>query len=161
MSETEYTISPDAKKAPDDVLPVEIDLYAKCANIWRANEDVSLTEYLYPLNPNGFSYEVTIAGRTGIREPVYPTTVGVTVTTGSATLTCRAASAGGMSAITSPSAVSDPTGLTIGSVTVAESRKITATYSGGTLDQNYDVVYTFTLNGLTRVARHKVEIRKK
>lgn len=161
MSETEYTISPKAVKAPDDTIPVEIDLYAKCANVWRANEDVTLTEHLYPTNPNGYSYEVTAAGRTGTVEPRYPMTLGQTIQSGSVTLTCRAASAGGMSAITSPSAVSDPTGLTISGVAVAESRKITATYTGGTLGQDYDAVYTFTLNGLTRVARHRVEIRTK
>jgi len=157
----EYTISPSAVKSPDDTIPVEVDLYAKCANLWRANEDFTTGEFIYPTTPNGFSYEVTSGGRTGAKEPRYPTTLANTVTSGSATLTCRAASAGGLNSVTSPSAVSDPTGLTISNIAVSESRKITANYTGGTLGQDYDVVYTFTLAGLTRVARHRVEVRKK
>jgi hypothetical protein len=83
------------------------------------------------------------------------------VQNGSVVFTCRAAGTNGVMEITSPTAISDPTGLTIGSVSVSESTKILATYSAGTLGQDYDAVFTFTLNGATRVARQTVKVRRR
>jgi hypothetical protein len=51
--------------------------------------------------------------------------------------------------------------VTIAAVSVEEYTNILATYSGGGLDQDYDATFTFTLNGVTRVARQRVSIRKK
>lgn len=157
----EYRIQPEALKDPGESLKVSIDLYDLCAVVWRPNEDYSSGEFIRPLVPNGFSYEVTTGGRSGASPPRFPTTIGNTVPSGSAILTCRASSAGGVNPITSPSASSDPTGLTVNSVAAAESHKITATYVGGTEGQDYDVVYSFTLDGVTRIARQKVQVRKR
>jgi hypothetical protein len=66
-----------------------------------------------------------------------------------------------VNAISSPSASSDPTGLTITNVSAAETTKIQATYSGGVEGETHDAVFTFTLNGVTRVARQKVPIEKR
>lgn len=56
----------------------------------RANTTtVTLGAYLKPATDNGFFYEVTTAGTTGASVPTFPTTVGATVTDGSAVLTCR------------------------------------------------------------------------
>lgn len=162
MSEpADYRIQPDALKDAAESLKVSIDLYDLCAVKWRPNEDHSSGEFIRPPSPNGFSYEVTTGGRTGASPPRFPTTIGNAVTSGSVTLTCRASSGGGINAITSPTATSDPTGLTISGVAVSESHKILATYAGGTEGQDYDVVYSFTLDGVTRIARQKVKVRKR
>lgn len=151
----------EVEKDPDETLKVSLDAFKACANFWRRNEQYSLGEYVRPTRSTGFSYEVTTGGTTGAREPVWPKTEGATVASGSVVLTCRAAGSNGLNEISSPSAVSDPTGLTISDVSASESTKILATYSGGTLDQDYDAVFTFTLNAVPRVARQKVKVRKR
>jgi len=152
---------PDALKDPGAGKKVELNLFTYCANYWRPNELVQVGEFYRPTRPTGYSYEVTTAGTFGAREPVWPTSEGGTVPSGSAVLTCRAAGANGLNAISDVSATSDPTGLTISDVSVSETAKILATYSGGTLGQDYDAVFTYTLNGVTRVARQTVKIRKR
>jgi hypothetical protein len=156
----DYTF-PDAVKDPAAEKKVELNLFKFCANYWRANELVALGEYFRPVKATGFSYQVSVGGTTGPREPAWPETEGATVRSGSATFTCAAAGANGLNALSDPSAVSDPAGMTVTGVSVSESTKLLATYQGGTLDQDYDAVFTFTLNGITRVARQKVLIRKR
>jgi hypothetical protein len=155
--EDEYTFDP-VTKDPAGARKVVLDLFSICANFWRPNEEYSEGEFIRPNRANGFSCECTTAGTAGAREPTWPTTVGSTVTSGSATFTCRAASTNGLSAITSPSASSD---LTVSDVSVEESTKILATYAvGGTDGEDYDVVFSFTLDGVTRIARQTVRVRK-
>lgn len=151
----------DAVKDPGESLKVSLNLYTMCVIPWRPNEAQSAAEFIRPTVPNGFSYECTTAGTTGTKEPRWPTTISATVTDGSVTWTCRAASGSGVNAITSPTATSDPTGLTIASVSVSELHKILATYSGGTEGQSYDAVYSFTLDGVTRIARQAVLVHKR
>lgn len=145
---------------PGEQYPIELNLYAMAASVRVSNEAVSINEFARPSIPNGFSYECTTAGTTGSREPLFPTILGNTVADGSVIWTCRAAGSNAINAVSSPSAVSDPTGMTIGSISVVEDRKIFATYSGGVLGQDYDAVWTFTLDGKTRVARQRVKWRK-
>ncbi|HEU4603749.1 MAG TPA: hypothetical protein VFS24_17370 [Steroidobacteraceae bacterium] len=160
MTDPEYRFG-TVQKDPGEDLKVELNLFRACANFWQPNEQYGAGEFVRPTRGTGFSYEVTTAGTTSAREPIWPTTEGATVTSGSAVLTCRAADTNGLNAITSPSATSDPIGLTISDLSVSESVKILATYSGGTLDQDFDAVYEFTLNGVTRIARQRVEVRKR
>lgn len=55
----------------------------------RANTTaVSLNAYLVPAVANGYYYKVTTAGTTAGSPPTFPTTVGATVTDGTAVLTC-------------------------------------------------------------------------
>lgn len=159
MSDPEFIFKAIPKDAAESKV-VELNLFKWCANYWRPNETVSLNEYVRPLKSTGYAYQGT-AGLTGAREPVWPTTLAGTVVDGSVTWTCVAASSNGLNAITSPSGVSDPTGLTISSVSASESTKILATYAGGLEGQDYDAVFTFTLNGVSRVARQTVQIRKR
>lgn len=60
---------------------------------WLPNTSYATGIFRMP-NPqpptNAFRYEVTTAGTTGSTQPVWPTTVGATVTDGSVTWTCRA-----------------------------------------------------------------------
>lgn len=45
--------------------------------------------YVTPTTPNGFRYECTVAGTSAAGEPAWPTTLGATVVSGTATFTCR------------------------------------------------------------------------
>ena len=157
---TEFRFA-DAVKDPAEDLPVELVLFPMAAAFWRANERFDLSEYVRPLLANGFAYQATTAGTSAGREPRWPTTVGETVVDGSVTWTCAAAGANGVSTISSPSAASSPTGLTIASIAVVESCKITATYQGGIDGQSYDVAWTFTLSGASRVARQRVRVMRR
>lgn len=157
----DYYTFPAIDKDPAETRKVELNLFGKCANFWRPNEAFALNEHIRPTNSTGYSYEATTGGVSGAVEPVWPKAIGATVVDGSVTWTCRAADANGLNAITSPSGASDPTGLTISGVAVSESVKILATYAGGTLHKQYDAVFSFTLNGVTRIARQTVRIRKR
>lgn len=158
MSE-EWTFAP-VEVDPAETKKVTLNLYRWCANFWRANEAYELLDFIRPTKANGFAYECATAGTSASSEPIWPRTLGQTIADGSVVWTCRAASTNGLNVISSPSAVSDPIGLTISSVSVSESTKILANYSGGTLGQQYDAVFTFTLNGVSRVARQRVKFTK-
>jgi hypothetical protein len=155
-----YTFS-EVTKDPAESIKVRLNLFNQCANFWRDNESFDSGEYIRPNRANGFSYECTTAGTSGYREPNWPQTIDATVRDGSITWTCRAASSNGINAITDPSSSSDPTGLTVSDVSVSEDAKILATYTGGSEDDDYDAVFSFTLNGVARIARQKVRIRKR
>jgi hypothetical protein len=145
-------------KDPAAARKVVLDLFAICAVHWRPNEQFDAQEFIRPTRANGFSYECTTAGLTAFREPVWPTTVGQTVASGSAVFTCRAAGSNGLNAISNLSASSD---LTVSDVSVSETCKIAATYAiGGTVEQDYPVVFTFDLDGVPRVARQLVKVRE-
>lgn len=152
---------PDVLKDPAETLSVTLDFFGYCANYWSENEEYSLNEFARPTRATGFAYKATTAGCSGAREPIWPRSVDATVPDGSIVWTCAAAGSNGLAPITSPSASSDPTGLTISAVSASENTKILATYSGGELGQDYEAVYSFTLSGKTRIARQLVQIRKR
>lgn len=162
MSEPEYTWPP-FQLDPEDTRGVALSLFRECANFWRANEAYEAGEHIRPNRATGFAYQCTTAGSSGAREPVWPTTIGATAPDGSVVWTCAAAAGNGVTAISAPSAVSEPTGLTITNVAVSESTKILATYSapGSTAGQDFDAVFSFTLDGEPRKARQQVQIRKR
>lgn len=160
MSDEEFRL-PDALKDPGEDLKVTLGFFGFCANYWRENEEFDLNSYVRPSRSTGFAYQATTAGLSGAKEPIWPKALASTVTDGSVTWTCVPAGANGVSPITSPSATSDPSGLTIASISVDDSIKILATYQGGSLGQDYDAVYTFTLSGVPRVARQTVKVRKR
>lgn len=163
MSDTDYTWAPVVLNDPEEARGVALSLYRECANFWRANEAYGLGEYIRPNRATGYSYECTTAGSSGAREPVWPTSIGATVPDGSVTWTCAPAAANGVTAISAPTASSEPTGLAITNVSVSESTKILATYSapGSTFGQDFDAVFSFTLDGEPRRARQQVQIRKR
>lgn len=156
----DYRFPDHPGKDPDEEWSGILDCFPICAIYWSRNEQYSSSDFVRPSRSTGYAYECTVAGTSGNREPIWPTTLNATVVDGSVTWTCRAASTNGLNAISSPSVISDPTGLTV-AVVVDESTKLIPTYSGGTLDQDYDAVFTFTMNGLTRVARQRVPVRKR
>lgn len=152
-----YTFDP-IDKDPAESRVVELELFNKCANFWRPNEQYQPNEYVRPNTATGLAYQAS-GGLSGPREPRWPSVIGATISEGSVTWTTTAAGANGLNPISSPSAVSSPPGLTISSISVSETTKILATYSGGTVDQDCDAVFSFTLNGVPRVARQTVRIR--
>lgn len=156
---TDYTF-PDAIKDPAADKKVRLSLFRYCATFWRRNTQFDVGAYARPTRPTGFAYQSS-GGTSGQREPTWPRALGLTVTDGSITWTCVAAGANGLSAVSSPTAVSDPTGITITEVAVEAVTDLIARYSGGVLGQNHDAVFSFTLNGLPRVARQRVKIRKR
>lgn len=156
----DYTFDP-VSKDPAESRIVELELFNKAANFWRINEQYALNEFIRPNVATGFAYQATAGGTSGIREPRWPTTVGATVTDGSVTWTCATAGANGLNAVSAPTAVSSPLGVTISAISVVETTKILATYTGGTVGQDFDAVFSFTLNGVPRVARQTVKIRYK
>jgi hypothetical protein len=159
-AETDFRFDP-VEKDPAESLPVELQWFNLCANFWRANEQYGAAEYVRPNVATGFAYQASGAGTSGAREPRWPTTLALTVVDGSITWTCTTASANGLNALSAPSGVSDPTGITISSVSVSESTKVLATYAGGTDGQDYDAVFTVTLNGVSRVARQTINVRRR
>jgi hypothetical protein len=156
---TDYTFEP-VTKDPAESRIVELELFNKAANFWRSNEQFAVNEFIRPNVPTGFAYQSS-GGASGNREPKWPTTIGVIISEGSITWTCAAAGSNGLNTVSSPSAVSDPTGITISAISVAETTKILATYSAGAANQDYDAVFSFTLNGVPRVARQTVRVRYK
>lgn len=158
----DYTF-PAFKLDPGDTRKVALNLFRECANFWRANETYGAGEYIRPTRATGFSYQCTTAGTSGAREPVWPISLGATIPDGSVVWTASAALTNGLQTIQSPTAASDPVGLTISDVSVSEAVLILATYSapGSVPGQSFDAKFTFTLDGVSRVVRQRVEIRKR
>jgi hypothetical protein len=161
LTTPELRIQPAALKDPGETLPVSIDAFDVCAVFWSRNEPYIAAEIVRPQTATGFAYQVTVGGTSGSREPRWPIELGRQVVDGSVTWTCVVAGINGINPIASVSAVSDPAGVTINGAGVFESRKIVADYVGGVLDQDYDVVFSFELEGKPRIARHSVNVRKR
>jgi hypothetical protein len=161
IEKTFFRFADAPPKDPAESMDVVLDLAQWCSNFWVPNEQFATNEYARPNTPTGFSYQATTGGTSGAREPRWPTTLGATVNDGSIVWTCAVAAANGYNAVTAPSAVSEPAGLTIGSVSASETTKILATYSGGTHGYDYAAVFAFTLRGISRVARQLVQVRRR
>jgi hypothetical protein len=156
-----YRVTRTAIKDPDEAMPVKLNWFKFCFNSWEPNELYMQGEIVRPEMGTGFAYQAAGDGTTGSRRPRWPLTIGQTVTDGSIVWTCLTGDTNGINPIESPSAFSEPAGLTIGSLAVEESYKLLATYSGGVIDTDYAAVFTVILNGLPRVARQLVQIRKR
>lgn len=63
----------------------------KVAPDWVGSTAYVLTNIVSPTTANGYYYECTTAGTTGVSEPTWPTTAGNTVNDGTAVWTCRLA----------------------------------------------------------------------
>lgn len=58
-------------------------------SVWAGTTAYSLGNRRIPTVANGYYYEVTVAGTSAVGEPVWPTTIGNTVTDGTVTWICR------------------------------------------------------------------------
>jgi hypothetical protein len=117
-----------------------VEMVNGAAAVARANETVvALNAYLKPVAPNGFYYKVTTAGTTDDTPPAFPTTPGLTVTDGTAVLTCM-----GRIELTGADFSATPAGLRIlddAAVTDGEQAGIDYTKA------NSDVVEALTKSG--------------
>jgi len=57
---------------------------------WQASTTYAAGDFVVPTTLNGFTYECTTGGTSGTTEPIWPTTIGQTVTDGSVVWTCQA-----------------------------------------------------------------------
>lgn len=161
-SATSFRFSRSCLKDPGEQLSVELDFYHLAIARWAPNDLCAAGETIRPDVGTGFAYVVDVAGTTAADPPRWPRTANATVQDGS--VTWRAVSAGnlGLHAITdTPTATSEPEGLTVSEISVEEDFKVLATFGGGVLGRTYDVAFTLVLRGKTRVARLRVEVRKR
>lgn len=56
---------------------------------WAASTAYTLGQFRIPTTANGYRYEITTAGTSAATQPTWPTTIGATVTDGTAVWTCR------------------------------------------------------------------------
>lgn len=56
---------------------------------WAASTAYTLGQFRIPTVANGYRYEITTAGTSAATQPTWPTTIGATVTDGTAVWTCR------------------------------------------------------------------------
>lgn len=137
---------PQFEQDPDEVLTYGFDFGQECARIRRADETYATNTRVRPGQRNGFQYNASTGGRSGTREPRWPTTVGATVQDGSVTWTCEAVSNASLERTVSgtPAWTAD-TGLTVASPSVNGEIALAA-ISGGTLGQQYMVRCAATLS---------------
>lgn len=102
------------RKHPDSTRIIELDWLNGVANFWQPGKAFANGEYIRPRAPTGFSYQAGAAGQSGKREPVWPTTLGLSVVDGSITWTATAAATNGITPVTAASEVVEvtPSGLT-------------------------------------------------
>lgn len=149
------------KDPEDNGYSVELNLYDLIASRWKGNRDFVTDEVTLPFGlPTGFSYKASSpGGRSGSQEPRWPREIGATTRDGSVIWVCQAAGVVGLSSVTGIAAESDPAGITISGLAVSNLGELVATYSGGVVDEDYDVIFSFTVNGNSLKARQTVKVR--
>ncbi|MFH1034299.1 MAG: hypothetical protein V1806_07305 [Pseudomonadota bacterium] len=71
---------------------------------WKASTAYALNDQRVPSTPNGYYYQVTVAGTSAATAPTWPTVIGNTVSDGPVTWRCQAAGLKGLSLnVTAPS----------------------------------------------------------
>lgn len=163
---------PGITKDPDDTRPVQLSVFALCAQFWTPNEQYALGDFVWPRiivldgqivkGALGVVLECTQAGRSGTKEPRWSTVPDTAMSTADGTViwTPRIGALQGISPVTNPLVVSDTQDLTVSSVVVNEGTKMLLDYSGGTLGQAYEVELSFMIGGRTRTGRQIVTIAK-
>lgn len=146
--EEEAAKSWDAKH-PDDTEVFVVDFERACARYWAPKDDFTLGDRIRLKGRNAFEHELTAAGRTGAREPVFAEAIGAETRDGSATWTCRAISTASLVKSISgiPTWVSDA-GLSITGQAKAGLQAY-ATISGGAQGENYTVEVQATFSDAT------------
>lgn len=150
----------DVEKDPAEERTIAVDLLALCAKFWEPSKPYSAASTVRPTSSTGFEYVAT-AGTSGSKEPRWPTVAGQTVIDGSVTWTAQAASTASLNVPTVPAVPVTPSGLTVAGISIADTTRILATFSGGTDGQDYEAAFTATINGNVRVRRVLVKVRKR
>lgn len=151
--------------ASGETFPATLDCFGICANYWEANEQYDPGEYRWPTTPNGFVLQVTsvTSVRSGAKEPVTRgKAAGDTVIDGSVEWTLRVPTNDtGIQPITSVEIVDAPVGITVGQPIISENTKLLVDYSSAAVDQEFDVVFAFTVGGRRRIGRQEVNVAEK
>lgn len=79
-----------ASKDPNEIVTYELNWLKFIETIWQANKRYPAASYVRPSERNGYEYECTTAGESLKYEPNWTTTIGDTVSDGTAVWTCRA-----------------------------------------------------------------------
>jgi hypothetical protein len=141
-------------KHPDAELDYAVDFEEACARLWSRLTDFGSSERIRIFSGGkavGFEFEPTTPGRSGVRAPVFPSTVGDTVPDGSITWTCRALSGASLLRTISgiPTWAVDDDAVTISDELVSGFKAI-AKLAAGADDDDYVVTVTAaTSDGLT------------
>lgn len=135
-----------AKRSADKV-PVQIDWHDYLANDWQRGVHYAFGVRIRPrrAEATGFEYEVTTAGVSGSKRPVFPKVEGATVQSGSVTFTARAISNASLRATIVDSDFPVVTGLTLTDQS-SDDLVHTVYASGGTDGANYEVMNRITLS---------------
>jgi hypothetical protein len=169
------------KNPGEEIRSVQLNLFGLCANFWMPNEQYSPGDVTWPLvlddegYPSGIGncFEMTSAGisRSGAVQPRFANNarsgpsvlVNAALPTldGSCQWTCRPPDFGGINAavLADPGSIV-PDGIQVTGLVVNDSMKLFVDYAGGTLDEDYEVVFRFLIAGRLRIGRQVVQVRK-
>lgn len=153
-------------KHPTSTRLLTLDFFPLVANFWRPGEQYADASVVRPNAPTGFAYTAGGAGQTGLDEPAWPRALAATVVDGGITWTAGAAGANGVTALTVPTVVDEPTGvLTLGTPTVVDgagtSTAIQFTVAGGTHGERYRIEARATAGSETLRGSVEIEVRIK
>ena len=152
----------DFLKAPGAVRLLEYDFFPLVANFWRPGEQYSTSDITRPRAPNGYAYTADSNGQSGLIEPAWADGVA----DGGLTWSQGAAGANGVTAVSAPAVVVDPTGeLTLGTPSVVDgmgtSTAIQFSVTGGVAGKDYRVRCTVTAGSETLIGSGLVLCRIK
>lgn len=140
-------------KHPDATEDYGVDFTSYLARYRQPATEYALTTRVRYASKPGHEFECTTAGQTGIREPILPTTIGATITDGSAVFTCRALSTDSLKAtIASVDWSADSADITISSETT-DGQIATAFLAGGQDGTDYTITVTATLSNGAKVPK--------
>lgn len=150
------------EKHPDAVRTLHLDFFPLVANYWRPGTQYSANDIVRPLNADGNAYQADAAGQSGLVEPAWADGV----TDGSVTWSQIAAGANGVTALTSPIVIVEPTGgITLGSPSVVDGggtdTAIEVAVSDGVHGKDYRVECKATAGAETLYGSTKVLVRIK
>lgn len=160
--DTEAALVWPRPKHPDEAVQYSVDFGPDLVRRWKAEHThASAGVFVRPSRSRttGYDYELTTAGRTGTKEPMWPTTVAATVSDGSAVWTCRAPSTDSLITTISGTPTWAVDGLTVADEDI-EGTSAVATLSGGEDGENYSVTITATTtNGQTLTQTCVLKVR--
>lgn len=168
-------------KDPDETVPVSLSAFSLCAAFWQPNRQYGIGDYAWPnirvdattgqitRGAIGYVMRCSQAGRSGSREPRWGLPlpgVPLALLDGSVQWTPAIGSSQGVTSILSPVVSSitvdgvTATGLTTSAITVDQNTRLLVDYIGGTLGLDYEVEFSFSIGGKTRVGRQFVQVRQ-
>lgn len=132
-----------------------LDFFPLVAAFWRPGTEYGAAAIVRPSKATGFAYQADGAGgQTGLTEPIWPKTLGGSVTDGDVVWTAIDAGTNGVTAVSNPVVTVDPTGeLTAGAPAVTDGKATDTaaqfTLSAGTLNRKYRVTCQVTAGSET------------